>query len=106
APGNGCEQELAYGALQLLGGVATPVNFRLGPGELRYVLADSGARVAVAERSTAAALAEAADGLGVRVIAVGEGGPAGDIAFDEVAATRPGPLGSVAADDLSLLLYT
>ena len=103
---NRLEHVVAYWGLQLLGGVATPVNFRLAPGELRYVLQDSGARVAVAERATGAARAEAADGLGVRTIAVGEGGPPGALAFDELTATRPGALPPVAADDLSLLLYT
>ena len=103
---NRLEHVLAYWALQLLGGVPTPVNFRLAPGELRYVLQDSGARVAVGERATGAALAEAAHGLDVRLVAAGEGGPAGAVAFDEIAATRPGSLPSIAGDDLSLLLYT
>jgi 2-furoate---CoA ligase len=103
---NRLEHVLAYWALQLSGGVPTPVNFRLAPGELRYVLHDCGARVALCEASTAAALAEAADGVAVRVVAVGEGGPRGALAFDEVAATRPGSPPTVAAGDLSLILYT
>jgi 2-furoate---CoA ligase len=103
---NRLEHVLAYWALQLLGAVPAPVNFRLAPGELRYVLEDSGARVAVGETSTAAALAEAAAGAAVRIVIVGEGGPAGAIRFDEVAATTPGALPALTPDDLSLLLYT
>ena len=103
---NRLEHVLAYWALQLLGGVATPVNFRLAPAELRYVLQDSGARVALGEASTAAALTEAAAGAAVRLIAVGEGGPSGAVAFEDVAATRPGALPVVAGGDFSILLYT
>ncbi|HEV8586093.1 MAG TPA: AMP-binding protein [Methylomirabilota bacterium] len=103
---NRLEHVLAYWALQLLGGVAAPVNFRLAAGELRYVLHDSGARVALCEPSTAPALAEAAEGAAVRVVAVGQGGPPGALDFDEVAAARPGAPPAVSESDLSLLLYT
>jgi len=53
---NRLEHVLAYWALQTLGGVPTPANFRLAPGELRYVLRDCGAHVALGEAATAAAL--------------------------------------------------
>jgi 2-furoate---CoA ligase len=102
---NRLEHVLAYWALQLAGGVPTPVNFRLAPGELRYVLRDCGARVALCEASTSAALAEAADGAAVRIVAVGRDGPPGALAFEELA-IRPGLLPTVAASDLSLILYT
>src|SRR5882672_4970063 len=102
---NRLEHVLAYWALQAIGGVPTPVNFRMAPGELRYVLHDCGARLALCETSTAAALAEAAAGANVRMVTVGEG-PPGSLAFDEVAATRPAAPASVAASDLSLILYT
>ena len=46
---NRLEHVLAYWALQTIGGVAAPVSFRLAGGELRYVLEDSGARVALFE---------------------------------------------------------
>jgi 2-furoate---CoA ligase len=103
---NRLEHVLAYWALQLLGGVPTPVNFRLAPGELRYIAQDSGARVALGETSTAAALAEAVAGAPVRLVAVGEGGPPDAIGFDELAASRPATLPALADADLSLLLYT
>ena len=51
---NRWEHALAYWALQTLGGVPVPVNHRFAPAELAYVLADSGARVVLFERSTAA----------------------------------------------------
>jgi acyl-CoA synthetase (AMP-forming)/AMP-acid ligase II len=36
-----------YFACQLLGAVAVPINFRLSPGEVAYILQDSGARILV-----------------------------------------------------------
>jgi 2-furoate---CoA ligase len=103
---NRLEHVLAYWALQTIGGVPTPVNFRLAPGELRYVLADSGARVALCEPSTAGALAEAVGDSAVRTIAVGDDAPRGAIAFAEVAAGGPGAAVRVEERDLSLILYT
>ena len=103
---NRLEHVLAYWALQTIGGVPTPVNFRLASGELRYVLDDSGARLALCEASTAAALAEAAAGSAARMIAVGPGGPSGAMPFDDVAAGAPGTAVEVRESDLSLLLYT
>src|SRR5205807_118900 len=72
----------------------------------RYGLQDAGARLALGEPSTAAALGAAADGAAVRLVAVGEGGPHRAIPFDEVAATRPAAPPSATARDLSLILYT
>ncbi|MGF1621454.1 MAG: class I adenylate-forming enzyme family protein [Rhodomicrobiaceae bacterium] len=40
-----------YFACQLLGAVAVPLNFRLSPGEVTYVLKDSGARILVYGRT-------------------------------------------------------
>ena len=103
---NRLEHVLAYWALQAIGGVPTPANFRLAAGELRYVLDDCGARVALCETSTAAALAEAAADSVVPIVAVGAGGPPGAVPFAEVAAGQPGPVPDVHETDLSLILYT
>ena len=103
---NRLEHVLAYWALQLSGGVPTPANFRLASAELRYVLQDCGARVALCEASTAATLDEAADGTDVLVVAVGDNGPRDAVAFEELTATPPAALPAVAAGDLSLILYT
>jgi 2-furoate---CoA ligase len=102
---NRLEHVLAYWALQVIGGVPTPVNFRLAAGELRYVLEDSGARLALCETATAAALGEAVAGSGARIVAVGEGGPPGAVPFDAVAVAA-GPASDVHETDLSLILYT
>jgi 2-furoate---CoA ligase len=103
---NRLEHVLAYWGLQTIGGVPTPVNFRLTAGELRYVLEDCGARVALSETATANALAEAARGSSVTIVAIGSGAPAGAVAFAEVAATEASSPSVIEERDLSLLLYT
>ncbi|OGK93625.1 MAG: hypothetical protein A2X51_05565, partial [Candidatus Rokubacteria bacterium GWC2_70_24] len=106
---NRLEHVLAYWALQTIGGVPVPANFRLAGGELRYVLEDSGARVALFEPVTAAAMLEAARGWQGRLVFAGEEAPGGTLAFAEVLASGAGPaagLSPVAEGDLSLILYT
>ena len=104
---NRLEHVLAYWALQLLGGVPTPVNFRMSGGELRYVLEDSGAKVALLEEATAAAMTEAARGWDGRLLCIGDERPAGTVAFGEVAApSRVATWVDPCETDLSLILYT
>ena len=49
---NRLEHVLAYWALQTIGGVPAPANFRLAGGELRYVLEDCGVRTAATASSS------------------------------------------------------
>ncbi|HYS17945.1 MAG TPA: AMP-binding protein [Candidatus Binatia bacterium] len=86
---NRLEHVVAYWALQKLGGVAVPVNFRLAANELRDLLTDSGAKLALFEASTAAAMHEAADGTPVRLVFVGDGAPTGSTITAGRAATSP-----------------
>jgi 2-furoate---CoA ligase len=111
---NRLEHVLAYWALQTIGGVPTPVNFRFAPTELRYVLDDSGARLALYEAGTAEAMQAAAESRSVRLVFVGSSAtPAGSVPFEDLidegshsggggAAAPPAPR----EHDLSLLLYT
>jgi 2-furoate---CoA ligase len=103
---NRLEHVLAYWALQLIGAVAAPVNFRFTSAELRYVLEDCGTRVALFERSTAAAMLEAARDWPGRLIFVGENSPGSAVPFGELLAPAPFIERRVAENDLSLLLYT
>jgi 2-furoate---CoA ligase len=103
---NRLEHVLAYWALQTIGGVPAPVNVRLAPGEIRYVLADSGARVVVAEPATAATVAEAAHGTGARLVALGAPTAADLLPFEQLLAAGTGELPDVREGDLSLILYT
>jgi 2-furoate---CoA ligase len=103
---NRLEHVLAYWALQLVGGVPAPVNFRLAAAELGYVLQDSGARVVLLEPDTAPAGLAAAEGHDVRLVWVGapEGRPPGAVAFEALTGEGDGP--QPAERDLSLILYT
>src|SRR5882762_307154 len=74
---NRLEHVVAYWALQKLGGVAVPVNFRLAANELRYLLHDSGAKLALYEDSTAATMDEATSGTSIRRVFTGAAAPAG-----------------------------
>jgi 2-furoate---CoA ligase len=87
---NRLEHVLAYWALQLLGGVPTPVNFRMAANELSYVLHDSGARLALLEQATCATVLEAARGRDVRLIFVGSALPSGCLPFEALMQDSPG----------------
>ena len=115
---NRLEHVVAYWALQTLGGVPTPVNFRLVSGEMKYVLENSGAKLALFEDATAAAVLEAARSTSVRLVCVGGKALADAIAFDDLLGgggdsgasgvpSHRAPLPpDVSEDDLSLILYT
>ncbi|MGH7332623.1 MAG: AMP-binding protein [Candidatus Rokuibacteriota bacterium] len=103
---NRVEHVLVYWALQKMGGVPTPVNVRLSPGELRYVLEDSGARLVFCEDATALAVADAVRGRHVTLVHVGAGRPSGALPFDTLLAEGGLPEAEVAESDLSLILYT
>jgi 2-furoate---CoA ligase len=105
---NRWEHVLAYWALQTIGGVPVPVNHRFAAAELAYVLDDSGARVALFERATAATVLEAARDRGSRLVAVDEEAPAGTIALGALLAgsEAAGRSREPAEGDLSVILYT
>jgi 2-furoate---CoA ligase len=111
---NRLEHVVAYWALQKLGGVAVAVNFRLAANELRYLLHDSGAKLALFEDSTSAPMLEAASGTPTRLVFVGERLPMGSMSFDALLgdgsgggpSTAPVPEPPPSENDLSLILYT
>ena len=104
---NRLEHALVYWALQGIGGVPTSVNFRLATQELRYVLEDCGARVALFESATAAGTLEATKGWQGRLVFVGAEAPAEAIPFAALLGSNTTPLDRhVSESDLSLLLYT
>lgn len=108
---NRLEHVIAYWALQKLGAVAVPSNFRLAANELRYVLGDSGARLALFEDSTSGPLLEAARGTATRLVFVGEPSRAASadvLMFDDLltAGNAVVPAAPPSENDLSLILYT
>ena len=94
-----------------LGAAFVPINFRLGPPEVSYVLADSGANVFVwsGQLSPLARAALAREGVrvGARVVVGGETSD-GEADFEQALASgEPGALGTnVAGSDLCCLMYT
>ncbi len=104
---NRVEHVLAYWALQRMGGVPVPVNFRLTAAELGYVLDDCGARVVLFEPSTAATVVAATRGRDVRLVFVGDDPPPGTSRFTELMdGPAQRPQGIPREGDLSLILYT
>jgi len=104
---NRAEHVLAYWALQILGGVAVPVNHRLASDELGYVLADSAARIVLFERSTAASVLGAARDGATSLVYLDDDPPAGTTPFAELAEGTDDPRAAPPAEsDLSLILYT
>ena len=105
---NRAEHVIAYWGLQRIGGVAVPVNHRLAPAELRYVLADAGARAVVFERATADRVLEAARDTAVRLVCVEDDAPAGTLPLAALLAdaAAPEPAPPPGEGDLSLMLYT
>jgi acyl-CoA synthetase (AMP-forming)/AMP-acid ligase II len=58
---NSVEHAIVYYAASMVGAVPVPLNPRLAPAEIAFVLADSGARVLVADSEVAARLDDALD---------------------------------------------
>ena len=103
---NRAEHVLAYWALQRIGGVPTPVNFRLAAGEMAYLLDDSGARVVLFEGATGPAVLPAARGRDLILISADPDPPVEAVAFESLLAEGRGPDGEAGEEDLSLILYT
>src|SRR5262245_4265389 len=81
---NRLEHVLAYWALQLIAAVPTPVSFRAAAGEMRYMLEDCDARLALLEADTAAAVLAAAAGRDLPLVFVGrDAAPAGTTRSEE-----------------------
>jgi fatty-acyl-CoA synthase len=87
-------------AANALGAIAVPVNFRLTPGEVGYVLRDSGAALVVTD-ALLAPLAAAAIGDEPILTLV-----AGDAYEQAIAAAEPLPNVSVDERDIALIMYT
>lgn len=94
--------EVWFAALRL-GAIAVPVNFRLVPGEIAYVLSDSGARTVVTDRACAPAVAQACARAPSVLSARTIGGDLDEIAVDAGDHADPG---TVADDAPAFLMYT
>jgi fatty-acyl-CoA synthase len=97
-------------ACGMLGAIFVPLNTRLAPREIKYMLEDSGARVMVThhELRDLARAGAWSSGVEHRILAGGPAEPPAVESFDEVvaAASAEPPVAAVDLEDPALLLYT
>ncbi|MFN4098661.1 MAG: malonate--CoA ligase [Pararhodobacter sp.] len=93
-----------YGGAVMAGVVFLPLNTAYTPDELAYFLADSGAKLLLADDSRAPALTPVATRCGARLMTLNADGSG---SFAEACATAPeAPAVARTGDDLAALLYT
>jgi long-chain acyl-CoA synthetase len=99
---------VTYQAIWRAGAVVTPVIFLQTPPELHHILEDSGATAAVVTPELLPLILGAAEGLGIRILVVGEeaDAPAGTTAYAALEAADPIAIEPRDDDDLAALLYT
>jgi acyl-CoA synthetase (AMP-forming)/AMP-acid ligase II len=101
------ELVIAYFGAIAAGALAVPVNWRLSPPEVGYVLRDSGAAAVVTTRARHAQLAGLADAAGVTTWLLVDGEAEGTLPFTAALAHAPRPApADVRPDDVACLLYT
>jgi len=94
-------------AANALGAIVVPVNFRLAPDEIAYILTDSGASLLVVEEATAAAAASARSACAHEIGFVSTGHADGaDPYFPDAAAAAGPPDADVPEDSAALIMYT
>lgn len=106
---NSLEVVESFFACQKLGACPVPVNFRLAPAELAYILEDSESVVVLTDGQLAGLALEATSGLAsVRMVATtGDAGPGLEPYEDLLASGSPQePDVDVSEDDLAFLMYT
>ena len=94
----------------LIGAIAVPVNIRNSPGEMAYLMTDSGAEVVVTE-SALTGIVDAArelSGVADTVIVVGESDTPDHLRFEDLIAEDPSdlPLVDVPEDAVAIIMYT
>ena len=98
---------VAYFGAIAAGCVAVPVNYRLSPAEVAYILSDSSASIVVttAERFEKVAVEEGSRGAGIWLLV--DDRREGSLSFRDALAVNPVPAPAPAVpDDVAVLLYT
>lgn len=106
---NWVDHATAFFAIQSLGAVATPFNFRSKAAGIAYVLEDSGARAVIVDNaSTREEVVRVSPACGDLLWVAVQGEEAGTVSFESL--VKEGdpsvPSTTVGSDDLSALLYT
>jgi long-chain acyl-CoA synthetase len=97
-----------YHAAFLGAGVINPLNLRLAPKELEYILADSGTKICVTDAFFAPTIDKVRAAVGLEhVVMIGRGDAPHDIAYEELlAAAEPKLPAEPEEDDPVVLMYT
>jgi len=104
---NAPELVIGYFGAIAAGAVAVPVNHRLSPPEVGYVLSDSGATILVTTAAHHARLAHLPEARGVGTWVLVDGDVPGTVPFPATLAGAPCPAPApCAGDDVACLLYT
>ncbi|MCW2666907.1 MAG: long-chain fatty acid--CoA ligase [Frankiales bacterium] len=95
-------------AINRLGAICVPVNFRLTVDEVAYVLQDAGCEVVIADEAATATADAARAGRPVRLVVAGAlpGGLDAEAYDALLAEAEPHPLTNVAEDEPALIMYT
>ena len=96
-------------AIPGLGAIMVPLNTRLAPPEIAFMLADSGARVLLVDDDFAAMPERLAGQMGAvaHVVHIGEAAtPSGMIAWESLLDGRPDGFGTAGGDDVAGIFYT
>ena len=92
------------------GGVVNPLNTRLAPAELAFILRDSGSRVLYVDAAFASVAEEIRSSVPTleTVVLIGPGADtaAHDVTYDDVVASGEPAVRDVHEDDLAVLMYT
>lgn len=103
---NRWEMATTHWACQMMGIVATPVNWRAKNDEIDFFLSDSESRAIVFEPATADAVTQSTVAAKIPRIATG-GASGGTVAWDEVMTAAPvSASGQASPEDISVMLYT
>ncbi|MCW2779005.1 MAG: putative acyl-CoA synthetase, partial [Frankiales bacterium] len=102
------EVGITYQAVWRAGAVVTPVLFLISPDELRHILVDSEAAAVVVTPELLPLLTSATEGLGVKVLLVGDApeGSTGTTPYASLEQADPLPIEPRDDDDMAALLYT
>ena len=93
-------------AVNALGAIVVPVNFRLAPDEIAYILTDSGASLLVVEEARAAAAAVARAACGREIGFVSTGSFDGADPYFPAVPGADAPAVEVPEDSPALIMYT
>ena len=103
------EQVTGFFALQKLGAVPVPINYRLAPNEVKYIVDDSRARILVFEETLRAPVMAIKDSLAVeKLIYIGNRPEGKEIPFDSFVApgAETAPQAEVGWEDPAFMMYT